>query len=150
MIHLLQTTATHEAFQALVAELNEELWRRYPEEQGNFAPHNHLTDHARVVVLFYQNEPAACGAFRPFDDTTAEIKRMFVRESQRGKGFSRQVLQALEQWAAADGFTRARLETGIRQPEAIGLYRSAGYQDIPPYGPYTNQELSVCMEKTLA
>jgi GNAT superfamily N-acetyltransferase len=149
MISLKRTHAADDAFQALVEELNQELWRRYPEEQGNFAPHNHLTDQARVVVLFHQNEPAACGAFRPFDATTAEIKRMFVRESQRGKGFSRQVLQALEQWAAADGFTRARLETGIRQPEAIGLYRSAGYWDIPPYGPYANQELSVCLEKVL-
>ena len=149
MHYLKRTQATDEAFQQLVDALNQELWDRYPEVQGSYAPHNNLDAQARVVVLFAGNEPVACGAFRRHDANSVEIKRMFVRADMRGNGFSKQVLLELEKWAKEDGYTHTRLETGIRQPEAIGLYHKLGYQTIPCYGPYQSDELSICMEKIL-
>ncbi len=149
MHYLKRTQASDEAFQQLVEVLNQELWSRYPEVQANYTPHNQLNAQARVVVLFVLDQPVACGAFRQLDAQTVEIKRMFVTADQRGNGFSKQVLLELETWAKEDSYTHARLETGIRQPEAISLYHKMGYQRIPCYGHYAHDELSVCMEKIL-
>ena len=91
-----------------------------------------------------------CGALRRLDDTTAEIKRMFVRTENRGVGVSRMILAALEDWAWVEGWTTLRLETGTLQHEAIGLYTSAGYHRIPNFGPYRDEPLSLCFERHLA
>ena len=74
---------------------------------------------------------------------------MFVAAGLRGKGMGLFLLSALEDWARELGGQRARLETGKGQPEAIGLYRKAGYRIIPSYGPYKQMDNSVCMEKEL-
>ena len=55
----------------------------------------------------------------------------------------------LEEWAAELGYTRAVLETGTSQPEAIGLYESIGYHRIDNYPPYVGVQNSVCYEKRL-
>lgn len=80
----------------------------------------------------------------------AEIKRMYVAPAARGLKLGWAILQSLEGHAAACGRHLLRLETGIRQPEAIGLYRAAGYRDIPPFGDYRPDPLSLFMEKRLA
>ena len=72
---------------------------------------------------------------------------MFVREAFRGRGWSRMILQNLEQVAKGRGFRRFLLETGAGQPEAIGLYESAGYRRIPNYGHYAGNPESVCFAK---
>ncbi len=100
------------------------------------------------AVGYVSGEPAACGAFRPHE-TAAEIKRMFVAPAFRGRGLGRLMLQFLEGEAQRRGFVRAILETGIAQPEAIGLYRALGWQPIPAFGPYVGDPLSVCFEKNL-
>jgi GNAT superfamily N-acetyltransferase len=69
-------------------------------------------------------------------DKDAELKRMYVVDQARGRGFARRLLAELERTAVAAGARRMVLETGTRQPEAIGLYRSAGYQPIPGFGVY--------------
>jgi GNAT superfamily N-acetyltransferase len=78
-----------------------------------------------------------------------EVKRMYVRESFRGRGLGRRILDALESIARERGITRLRLETGIGQPEAIALYQSAGYVPIETYGEHLGNELSRCFEKGL-
>lgn len=78
-----------------------------------------------------------------------EIKRMFVAAEARGKGIGRRLLAAIEEVARAEGLTLLRLETGIRQPEAIALYRAAGFHDIGPFGEYGPDPLSVFMEKPI-
>jgi GNAT superfamily N-acetyltransferase len=92
---------------------------------------------------------AACGGVCRYDADTAEIRRMYVLPAHRGSGFSRLVLAALEDEARRLGYTRVRLETGVRQHEALALYRSSGFAEIPRYGPYVDDELSVCFEKPL-
>ncbi len=91
----------------------------------------------------------ACGGMCRYDETTAEIRRMYVAPAARGRGLSRVVLARLEEEARRLGYSAVRLETGDRQPEAISLYRSAGYEPIPRYGPYVDDERSICLEKRL-
>jgi GNAT superfamily N-acetyltransferase len=74
---------------------------------------------------------------------------MFVRRAVRGRGLSRLLLDAIEQRARLLGAHRLVLETGVRQTEAVGLYRSAGYTEIERFGEYADSPLSLCMAKTL-
>lgn len=102
------------------------------------------------VVGYLEDKPVACGSFRPVDGgDLAEIMRMFVRPGYRRQGISRKLLAFLETSARDLAFAKVCLETGIRQPEAIGLYRSSGYTEIPPFGIYVGNPLSVCFEKHL-
>jgi putative acetyltransferase len=59
------------------------------------------------------------------------------------------LLDALEDAARLRDIDRISLETGIKQPEAIGLYRASGYQDCPPFGSYNDDPLSLFMTKRL-
>ncbi|MGY1704272.1 GNAT family N-acetyltransferase [Geodermatophilus sp. SYSU D00697] len=85
-----------------------------------------------------------CGALRALEPGVAELKRMYVVPSARGRGVSRQLLDALEAEAGARGWTTLRLETGPRQPEAIGLYESAGYRPIEAFGAYVDEPDAGC------
>ena len=107
------------------------------------------TPDGAFVVGYEQGRPVACGGVARYDDATGEVRRMYVSPDERGRGLSRLVLAALEEEARALGYTAIRLETGNRQVEALGLYRSAGYEPIPRYGPYVDDERSVCFEKRL-
>jgi GNAT superfamily N-acetyltransferase len=90
-----------------------------------------------------------CGGICRFDDTRAELKRMYVAPGSRRLGVGRALLEALEAEARRLGYVAVVLETGDRQPEALGLYASAGYERIPCYEPYASRELSLCFEKVL-
>jgi putative acetyltransferase len=97
-------------------------------------------------------ELVACGAARTLIDATGtygEIKRVFVRERHRGKGLSRAIMRRLEAHLVASGVGTARLETGVRQPQALALYRSIGYVERAPFGDYPPDPLSVFLEKRL-
>jgi len=91
----------------------------------------------------------ACGALRPLGLEVAEIKRMYVAPGHRGRGHSKRILARLEQMAWEMEFRRVRLETGVRQPEAIALYERSGYVRIPNFGIYRGRAESVCFENTL-
>ncbi|MCW3086628.1 MAG: family acetyltransferase [Sediminibacterium sp.] len=104
----------------------------------------------RFVIVGFENEQAvACGAMKELATDTMEIKRMFVLPPYRGQGLATGVLEELEKWAAETGIATCRLETGKRQPEAIGLYLKNGYRVIPNYGQYAGIDNSVCFEKKL-
>lgn len=87
-----------------------------------------------LLVARVRSRPIGCGAlkFHP-DDSMAEIKRMWVDESSRGLGLGRRLLTALEAQAVARGLTTLRLETNRTLPEAIALYRSAGYREVDAF-----------------
>jgi len=93
----------------------------------------------------------ASGAAKIMDDdgVYAEIKRVYVIDQQRGKGLSYEIMQALETELKSRGINIFRLETGVRQPEALGLYRKLGYHDRGPFGSYEIDPYSVFMEKIL-
>jgi GNAT superfamily N-acetyltransferase len=90
-----------------------------------------------------------CGAVRRLDNEVAEIKRMYVIPDHRGQGIARAILAQLEAEATMLGVRRLFLETGDRQPEAVSLYRSAGFTEIPCFGEYADAPLSRCMGKDL-
>jgi putative acetyltransferase len=82
-------------------------------------------------------------------DGYGEIKRMFVDEAARGRGAGRKLLEHIGMFAAMSGLRELKLETGIHQPEAIGLYERTGFVRCGPFGEYQLDPLSVFMEKRL-
>ena len=102
-----------------------------------------------LVVRDDGGRAVGCGGVCRFDEARAELKRMYVVPEARGRGLGRLLLEALEGEARRLGYTGIVLETGDRQPEALGLYVSAGYERIPCYGIYATRALSMCFEKTL-
>ena len=134
----------------LFAELDAELVRRYPGEPiHGVDPQETRAAGGFFIVARVFSEDAGCGGFRPLDAQVVEIKRMFVRSRFLGRGVAKAILHALEAEARPRGFVRSILETGVRQPEAIALYRSAGYVTIEPFGPYVGSTSSVCLGKAL-
>ena len=136
-------------FQTLIAALDAELTDRYGAQMDFYGAFNGVQGVYTAVVALDDGKPAGCGCFKPLSDGSVEMKRIFVAPEARKKGIARGVMARLEEWAAELGYTRAVLETGTSQPEAIGLYESIGYQRIKNYPPYVGVHNSVCYEKRL-
>ena len=102
-----------------------------------------------LVVRGDDGAAVACGGIARFDTDRAELKRMYVVPAARGRGLGRRILVELENAARRLGYTAVILETGDRQPAALGLYESSGYEQIPCYPPYDSRALSLCFEKRL-
>ncbi len=149
-LSLIETDVAAPATRDLIAALDAELLLRYPNELPNGIDADAFRAAEGCMVLAWIDGVAVgCAAFRPLAPDTIEIKRVFVRAGQRGRGVSKQLLAWLEQRALQRGFIRAVLETGVLQPEAIALYRSAGYTPIACFTPYTDNPSSVCFGKDL-
>ena len=99
------------------------------------------------VVAYLDGEPVGCGGVKRLDAGAAELKRIYLAASARGHGLGRRLLAQLEQHARELGYDRLRLDTGDRQPEAFGLFRSAGYVEIADYN--GNTWATYWMEKRL-
>lgn len=149
MIHIVRTGSDNHDFVELVKLLDADLAHRDGEDHAFYSQFNKI-DRMRYVVLAYEGTVAqGCGAMKEYAPDTMEIKRMFVLPAGRKKGVATNVLSELERWARELSFSKCILETGKRQPEAIGLYTKAGYRLIPNYGQYEEAENSVCFEKNL-
>lgn len=148
-MNLIRTAADDPSFLRLTGELSLELRERYGALQDQYEPHNNVENAAAVIVAEENGTPVGCGCFRVVDETTIEIKRMYVPPTWRGRGIAALILERLEQIARSRGFTAAILETGVRQPEAVRLYERHGYRRIENYGPYKGMTESVCMQKDI-
>lgn len=105
-----------------------------------------------VFLVAFETGPGtaiACGGLRRLDDTSAEIKRMYVAPHMRGTGVATGLLRALETASAERQWHTLRLETGTAQPDAIRFYRREGYREIPLFGNYIGSSVSVCFERDL-
>jgi putative acetyltransferase len=149
MLRFSRTNSQHPHFQSLVKLLDADLAIRDGEDHAFYSQFNKIDQIQHVIVAYEQEMPVGCGAFKFFEDSVVEIKRMFVLPQQRGKGIAVAILQELELWAKEEGNTSVVLETGINQPEAIRLYQKTGYHRISNYGQYAGVENSVCMKKEL-
>ena len=123
-----------------------------PMDPADFEPPNGLY----LIAYDEFGTPVASGGWRTQDengegnrDGDAEIKRMYVIEQMRGRGLARRILAALEEDARAAGRRRMVLETGSKQPEAVALYTSSGYEPCEKFGYYRFHELSLCYAKAL-
>lgn len=149
MIFLQRTESENPDFIKLVNELDADLRVRDGDEHAFYAQFNKIDQIRHVVIAYRDEKPVGCGAIKPYDGGTMEIKRMFVLPELRGKGIASQVLNALERWATELGYEKCILETGVKQPEAIALYIKNNYNRIPNYGQYKEAENSVCFQKQL-
>jgi putative acetyltransferase len=146
---LKRTTSENSDFQNLVRQLDADLKLRDGEEHSFYSQFNKIDKIKNAVVCYADDLPVGCGAFKEYDETSVEIKRMFVQPGFRGRGIAGTILKELELWAAEINYSVAVLETGKRQPEAIALYQKAGYTIIQNFGQYKNIENSVCMKKEI-
>ncbi|MFC4327678.1 GNAT family N-acetyltransferase [Streptomyces andamanensis] len=144
-------------------KLNDEVQAEYHVRYGDGGDATHLDPadfrppHGVYLIAYDEDgTPVATGGWRSQDknaegneDGDAELKRMFVIESMRGRGLARRILAALEEDARAAGRARMVLETGDQQPEAIALYASSGYEPCAKFGYYREYESSLCYAKPL-
>jgi GNAT superfamily N-acetyltransferase len=142
----------------LIAEVQEEYVVRYGgQDETPLDPAMFDPPRGSFFVGYLDDRPVVSGAWRRRDDVealgsraTAEVKRMYVAPDARGLGLARRMLTHLEETARDAGAEVAVLETGLKQPEAIGLYESAGYVPVPKFGFYSHAPLSRCFGKRLA
>jgi GNAT superfamily N-acetyltransferase len=134
----------------LIRALDEDLRDRYPGIALHGLHPEDVKDRRLTFLIAHTDGRAiGCGAVRELEPSVGEVKRMFVQPAWRRRGVARQILAALETHARNWGYVALRLETGSGQPEAINLYRAAGYVDTPPFGEYIGNPASVCFEKRL-
>jgi GNAT superfamily N-acetyltransferase len=135
---------------SLIAAAVAELAERYGGgEDPAVDPHDLRPPRGAFVLALLDGEPVGCGGVRLVGPGVGEIKRMYVAPAARGRGLGRALLAGLERAARDLGCTALRLETGLRQPEAIALYEDTGYRRIPGYGHWADSPLTVCFEKRL-
>ena len=134
----------------LITELDGYLKPLYPHESRHgFRIEQLLREAVAFFVMRHNAIPAGCGRVKLFGTAYGEIKRMYVRPQFRGLGLGKLMLQHLADYARQQGVAILRLETGIYQPEAVGLYERYGFQRIPPFGTYKEDPLSVFYEMRL-
>ena len=147
MLTIRRCSSENADFQALVRLLDAELAISDGDQHGFYHQYNGISDIKYALVAYKNESPIGCGAIKDFSAAQMEVKRMYVLESHRGKGYASQILKALEQWTAELGRSHCILETGKKQPDAIRLYERNGYEIIENYGQYAGVENSVCFEK---
>jgi GNAT superfamily N-acetyltransferase len=149
MIRLLRTDSTNTDFQKLVRSLDAYLEDRDGDDHAFYDQYNKIDTIKNVIVAYDGETAVGCGAFKEYESGTAEIKRMFVPEENRGMGIASAVLSELEKWALEESFSKCVLET-VADSGAVILYEKSGYTIIPNYGQYAGMEKSACMEKKLS
>ena len=135
---------------ALISELEAQLDPLYPaKSRHGYSVEKLIAQVVGFFVLRAGDAPAGCGGVQLFGTEYGELKRMYVRPQFRRLGFGRLLLNHLEDYARANGVGLLRLETGIHQADAIGLYERMGFQRIPPFGAYVADPLSLFYEKRI-
>jgi GNAT superfamily N-acetyltransferase len=134
----------------LIRELEAYLHPLYPSESRHgFSVEKLIAEEVAFFVLRYNEAPACCGGVKLFGTEYGEIKRIYVRPRFRGLGLSKLIMEHLAGFARERGISVLRLETGIYQPEAIGLYERLGYRRVGPFGEYKDDPLSIYFEKNI-
>ena len=149
MTTIIRTDSANPDFIELVKLLDADLAKRDGKDHSFYAQFNKIDTIKNAIVLYDNDKPVGCGAMKEYLPDAMEIKRMYTLPESRGHGIAGKVLTELENWAKELSYIKCVLETGKKQPEAIGLYTRHGYIIIPNYGQYAGIENSVCFEKVL-
>jgi putative acetyltransferase len=149
MIEILRTNSENKDFIDLVKLLDKYLSEMDGDEHQFYAQFNTIDKIKHVVVAYINEEPVGCGAIKELNASSMEIKRMYTSPAYRNNGIASAILLELEKWTSELGYKKCVLETGIRQTEAIALYKKNNYISIENYGQYKNVENSRCFEKVL-
>jgi len=151
MLKVSRETPCQDDVAALIRQSDALMTALYPAESNHLVDIEQLVQpHVHFFVAREEERALGCGAFVLGESGQAEMKRVFVDPTACGKGVARAIMDVLEREAASHGVTLMQLETGIRQPEAIALYRKFGYAERGPFGSYQPDPLSLFMEKQLA
>ncbi len=138
---------------SLLAALDVDLAQRYDstaeEEAMPLDPLAVAPPWGGFFLASVDGEAAGCVALRHLEPSVGELVRLYVTPPARGQGVGRALVAAVEDAGRSLRYRTLRLETGLRQPEAIRLYESMGYRQIPRYGRYADSPLSVCFRKAL-
>ncbi len=148
-LKIIRTNSENKDFINLVKQLDNYLKITDGDEHDFYNQFNNIDVLQHVVMAYSNNVAVGCGAFKKFDKSSVEIKRMYVSEIYRKQGIAKQVLKELERWAKEIGYKKCILETGKRQKEAVLFYDKCDYKTIPNYGQYVEMENSICFEKAL-
>lgn len=147
---------THPDAALLVEAVQEEYVARYGgRDESPIDPRDFEDPLGRFFVGYLDGSPVATGAWRRSAvralgaEVTAEVKRMYVVPAAQRRGLARRMLAHLEATAAEAGIEAIVLETGMKQPEAISLYLSSGYEPIAGFGHYCGSELSRCFGRRI-
>ncbi len=133
---------------ALISELEAQLEPIYPRESRHgYSVEKLIVEAVAFFLIRNDGVPAGCGGIQLFGTEYGEIKRMYVRPQFRGLGFGRLMLNHLADHARAHGVMLLRLETGVHQRAAVGLYERVGFRRIPAFGEYKEDPLSRYYEK---
>jgi putative acetyltransferase len=149
MSKIKRTNSADPDFIKLVKELDAYLAVTDGDEHEFYDQFNKLDRIKHVIILYTEEGPVACGAIKEYQTGVMEIKRMYVKPVARNKGYASEILKHLESWAKELEYEKCILETGLRQTEAIRLYKRNNYRSIPNYEPYEDRENSHCFEKFL-
>jgi GNAT superfamily N-acetyltransferase len=133
----------------LIDELSAELAALYQVGDGTagFKPSDVEIPRAAFVIARIDGYAVGCGALRPLDETTVEVKRMYTRAAYRRKGVAQAIMAEFERLAREFGYTTIKLQTGPLQPEAAALYERVGYYRIPRFS--GNWERVLAFQKDL-
>ena len=131
--------------------LDEDLDRRVGKviQRDKYHQYNQLDKIHEALMVYHEGRPAGGGAIRAYDETTMELKRVFVRPEYQGKGVGSALVSGLIEWAKELGYKRMILETGALLTESCHVYKKLGFSQIPNYGAYVNMPESLCMGKDL-
>lgn len=149
MLELRFVDAENRDFHDLTAALDEYYFMLVGEVEKRYAKYNlpHLFN-CRIVA-YKDGAPAGCGAWKQIDETTFEVKRIYIAPEFRRQGVASAIIAALEQDARANGFTHAILETARTTADSAALYTKSGYHVIDYYGSPAGAENCLCFEKNL-
>ena len=146
---LVETGVEHPDFVELVRQLDEYYYMRFRDIVLNYQQHHDLSTMKCRVVAYVDGQPAACGALKVYNETSVEMKRIFVRSEFRRQGLASQIMKTLEKLAIEQGFAYAVLETGVEMKDAIRFYQKIGYEVIPNFGSFIGDDVCICFGKPL-
>ena len=149
MIKIIRTDSKNKDFSNLVKELDAYLKTTDGNEHEFYNQFNNIDVLNNVILAYDDQKAVGCGAFKAFENSSVEIKRMYTQPEMRGTGIASEILNALEHWAAELNYKACILETGIRQKEAVAFYKKSNYQIIKNYGQYADMDNSLCFKKSI-
>ena len=133
---------------AIIEELSANLYIRFGSDGKNsFRDWQNENDQFVFVIAEMDNEIVGCGAIRPIDNNTGEVKRMYSKIP--GKKIGQTILFYLEDKAKIIGYKDLILETRIKNEQATEFYQKQGYRVIPNYGKYKDRTETICFGKFL-
>jgi putative acetyltransferase len=138
------------SIQKMISDLDDYQASLYPPESNHLEPAEKLVSSEYYFIAAWKDhELLGVASFRRISGEYVEIKRLYVPHRNRGMGLAIKLMDALEEKAVQEGFSEARLETGIHQNEALRPYQKLGYEKTEPFGSYQEDPLSVFMQKKL-